>query len=278
VLFIEYLVILAFLPYGLIDRNPLTVNIPVANLTFTLSISPVFHLIPIGVSITLLSSWIHITGYIAIMPLKREPTRKLKTKRPISKKIEGKLFLFKRNLRAPRFLKRFFGQLKWRLKRVSQAVKNSFNQLGNILHFTNISSLLRRLNFARASLKGAVITLSVFLTSILALYISGHPTSLYEAAVGLYEASPFLQEFILGVTELAEAITQTFSPIGWLASSINDFVTSLASNFRGTLEPSIAPSLLFLSSLDVFWRYIICQNIAALLSALTTLLYRRIKG
>jgi len=257
-LLIEYLIVYFFALSGLTDKFLFKF--------FTITISPLFHLMPLGVIVVLVSSWTYLTRYIAVVPSKVSPAKK--TPEPRRR--------YPRGMRKMRFkaLRRFFGGISKRLDRVSRTIKAFFRRRGGaILRIPGISYLQRRLFFTRAAVKSTVTVLAVFLVSILALSILAHPSLTYDFATGLYETIPPFHGFVLKTIEIGKAIAQALSPIGWLASAIDNVLRDVAPSFRNNLEGFGAPTTESLAKLDLVWLYTICQNAAAWISAVVALAY-----
>jgi len=255
-LLIEYVLVSFFMSFGLTDKTPLTTTFqfPLTQSLFTITISPLFHLTPFGVIVALVSSWTYLTKHMAVAPRRVKPVKKPpKTrKKSLSKRIGGKF----RKISRP--LKSFY-------RRVSTAV----------LRVPGISYVLKRRLFARATVKSAVSIATLFLASFLALYILGYPKSTYDAVVKLYQLSPSFLGFVLKTTEVAQGIAQALSPIGWLASAINNALLAAAPGFRNAFENFGASTTGPMTKLDLVGRYALCQNLAAWVSAATALAYGR---
>ncbi|MDH5267867.1 MAG: hypothetical protein OEW62_09350, partial [Candidatus Bathyarchaeota archaeon] len=63
------------------------------------------------------------------------------------------------------------------------------------------------------------------------------------------------------------------TPLGWLGTAINDALLAMAPSFRSALESFGKSTTGPIVTLDLVWKYAICQNIAAWASALTALTY-----
>jgi len=234
---------------------------------FTINISPLFHLIPLGVIVVLVSSWTYLTRYIAVVPRRISPAKKT---------LEPRRRQYLRGTRKVRFkaLRRFFMEIGKRFDRVSRATKAFFSRIGAaVLRIRGVSYLQRRLFFARAAVKSTVTVLAVFLVSVLTLYILAYPRLTYDFAAGIYAENPSLHGFVLKTIDIGKAIAQALSPIGWLASSINNALRAAAPGFRQALEGFGGPVTESLAKLDFVWVYILCQNVAAWASAVAALAY-----
>jgi hypothetical protein len=257
-LLIEYLMVYLFTLSGLADRFLFKF--------FSITISPLFHLIPLGVIIVLVSSWMYLTKYIAVMP-----RRILPAKKPL--RPRGRRYSRARKVRFRSFRK-FFEALGKLFGRVGRAFKGFFSRIGaTVFRIRGFSYVQQRLLFTRAAVKSTATVMLVFLVSILALYILVRPRVTYDLAVGLYRANPSFHGFVLKTIEIGQGIAQALSPIGWLASAIDNALRAAAPSFRNALEGIGAPITEPLAKLDLVWGYVICQNLAAWVSAVVALAY-----
>jgi len=257
-LLFEYLMVYFFTFSGLTDN--FTFNF------FTIAISPLFHLMPLGVIFVLISSWMYLTKYTAVVPRGMSPAKKSseaqRRQPPRTRKMHFKSF------------RNFFGKIGKKFGRVSRAIKAFFRRIGAaFLRIRGVSYVQRRLFFARAAVKSTATVLIVFLVSILALYILVYPNLFHDLAVGLYSSNPSFRGFVLKTNEIARGIAQALSPIGWLASAINDALRSLAPGFRSAIQGFGTPMTESLTNLDLVWKYVLCQNVAAWISAIVALAY-----
>ena len=208
---LEYILTSAFTVHGLLEGNAFALNlrVPIPYAPLTVSVSPLIHLIPACVMVTLISSWIHVTKH-ALFPPRRRPA---KTK-------------------APRRVKRGLPRRK----------KGVYSKVGGYLR--SLTSLWRRgkspfnrlhlpsMPLVGAAVKGAFVTLSAFSVLAVLVYLLEYPQPLYEAAANLYSGNPYLLNIIYGLLEA-------------------------------------------FSGLKVTWKYLICQNLAALASASASIIYGR---
>ena len=236
----EYLMVYFFTFSGLTDNF--------AFKFFTITISPLFHLMPLGVIFVLISSWAYLTKYVAVVPRRTSPAKK-----PLE-----------RHRRQPRRAR------KMRFK----SFRNFFRRIGAaFLRIRGVSYVQQRLFFARAAVKSTATVLTVFLVSILALYILVYPNLSHDLAIGLYSANPSFHGFVLKTIEIAKGIAQALSPIGWLASAIDGALRAVAPGFRNAIEGLGSSMTGPLTNLDLVWKYTLCQNAAAWISAIVILAY-----
>jgi len=255
-LLIESLMVYFFTFSGLEDKFLLKFSI--------ITISPLFHFIPLGVILVLVSSWTYLTKYIAVVPRRISPKKTLETRRryPRARKVRFKS------------LRKFFQKMGRKFQRVSRPVKAFSRRIGAaVLRIRGASYVQKRLFFARAAVKSTVTVLAVFLVSVLALYILVHPKLMYDLAIRLHRGNPSFHGFVLKTIEIGKGIAQALSPIEWLASAIDNTLRAVAPGFRNALEGFGAPIKEPLAELDLVGRYALCQNVAAWISALVALAY-----
>jgi len=267
---IEYFLVHLFLSFGLTDKYLLTntFQIPYTSLSFTVTVSPLFHLIPIGVIVVLVSSWTYLTKFVAVVPQMRKAPRKSVT---IPKK--RRLGVFGRRFKS---IRQFSKRISGKFRKVNRAFKAFYRRISSaILRVRGMSYVLKRVHFARAAIKSAATVLVIFLLSGLALYALGYPNLIHDAVIGLYERSSFFLGLVLWITNVAHAVGQTLSPLGWLASSINKALLAAAPGFRNALQGLGAPITGAMAKLDLTGKYILCQNLAAWISAAIALAYGR---
>jgi hypothetical protein len=238
-IFIEYAIVRFSLSLGVTDVSMLTktLRFPDAGMSFTIAISPLFHLIPVGVVITLVFSWMHLAKHIAVRPRKITPEKKASEE--------------KKRLRLER-ARRFFEKVEETLESVSRK--------------------WRRLFFAQAAVKSALGVLAVFVVVVFVVYVTVYPDLIGDLTVDFYNGSPPALETVAKTVDFAGKVGQVLTPLGWLASLIDSALKTAAPEFRSVIQgfgTSISP----LVRMDAVEKYILCQNIAAWAPALITLTY-----
>lgn len=265
---IEYVFVLFFSSFGLVDKALFTKNfqVPLTNLFFTITVSPLFHLIPLGVVVVLVASWMHLTKYVAVMPRRKEPVKRPLTtrKRRYPRTLEKR---FKLSRRFSKGIGRSF-------RKVSLAFKGLYRRTSTIiLRIQGVSYVTQRLFFARTAVKSTATILTVFLASISMFYAVVYPSLIHDIVVGFYVENPSFLQFVLETIKQAQGIGQSLSPIEWLASTINSALVAVAPGFRSSLEGFGAPILAPITKLDLVWKYVLCQNVAAWFSAIAVFAY-----
>lgn len=267
-LLIEYFLVCFFLSFGLTDKSLLTktFQVPLTGLFFTMTISPLFHFIPLGVIAVLVSSWMYLMKYVAVVPRRierlKKPSATRRRKHPRALNVRFKS------------IRRFSKRIGRKFRRISRTLKALYRRVGaTVLRIRGVSYVMQRLFFARAAIKSTVTIFAVFLASVLALYTLAYPRLIYDAVIELYKGNPSFLGFVLKTIETAQAIGQVLFPIGWLASTINNALLAAAPGFRNALESFGASMIEPIVKLDLVWKYAICQNVAAWISAVTALAY-----
>lgn len=206
---------------------------PGTNWVITIMISPLFHLIPIAVIITLLFCWICLTKHMAIKP----PAELRKEKvGPAAKRGKG------------------------------QKVSKFFGKIGSaLLKIKGFAYVWQKIHFARATIKSAITIFLVFSAFILAVSLLAYPNLIYQVVSSAYQNNPSLLSFVKGTEKALAPLFEAFSAIG-------SGLTSVALGFR-----SFVSSLSFitksLTELDNVGKYLVFQNFAAWIAALSVLFY-----
>jgi len=246
--FFEFLLVLSFQSFGLNDKDVWvgTFQIPTTNWFFTLSISPLFHLLPIAVIVVLVSSWAYLTRHTALVSVRSEVAKR---SLPLARREQER-----RRLKA---LRRFSKRIGKKLQRISRAVKAGLQGI------RGVSYISRRLYSARAAVRSAVAVLAVFLSLSLLLYVVVYPDLIYHEVIGLYMGNPSFLGFVRVTTDWARGVGDALARV---------FIGS-APGFRNSLVQVGASLTGSIVQLDVVSKYVLSQNVAAWASALVVLVY-----
>jgi len=257
-LLFEFLLVYSFLSFGLTDQNVWTgtFQIPATNWVFSLTISPLLHLLPITVIVVLVSSWAYMTRFTAFVPAKVEVA-----KRPLSQTRR------EQERRRFRALSHFFKRISRRLQKIGRSVGAAFQRI------RGVSYLSKRLHFARAAVRSAVAVLLVFLSLSLLLYVVIYPGLVYRGVLGLYMGNPSFLDFVRGLGDWVQGVGRALPPIGGLGSALNNALVGVAPGFRNGLAQVGASLTAPIVGLDVVGKYVFSQNIAAWASAFVALFY-----
>ena len=260
---VEYLLVWFFTSSKLMDKTALvtTIQVPFIEWSFTITISPIFHFIPTGVIIVLLSAWMYFTKRTATLPRKTEFVRKtfVTEKKQYSKgKIRFKQF------------RRFSRNMDRRFRSLNKRLGIFYHRLGSaVLRIRGLSYIFQRLSFARAATKSAVTTITVFLVFFFLLYLWGYPNSIYNSVTGFYRMNPAFLNFVLQTTNIGRGMAQVLSPIG----ALNSAILNAAPGFRSALENLGTTLVSPVAALDPIAKYAFFQYFAAIISAVIVLIY-----
>jgi hypothetical protein len=238
----EFVVVLYAIGLGVKDAGLVAINWPV---TFT--ISPLFHLVPAAVVITLLFTWIYLAKKLSVrppQPLGRTDVsgrRRESVKQPLSK--------------ASQPAKDFPGRTKQATTR-----------------FRGISSIWEKLYSARAPIKSAFMVFLAFLVLVLLVSLLTYPALVYQTITGAYQSHSSLYDFVVSVANLLRGFAQAVSPIGWLAATINNGLIAIAPGI-GSVGTALGSVIAPLANLDSAGKYLVFQNTAAFVSVLSILFY-----
>jgi hypothetical protein len=157
-------------------------------------VSPLFHLIPAAVVITLTFSWTHLRRYMSARP--QETVKKKVT--AVAKRGKPKTSLL--------------GRLK--------------NKMSKVKGFTYLQQKI-----ANTTMKSALTVLLLFIVFAFTVSLLAHPRLIYETVASAYQNNPALLNFVKGATEALSPIFWLFSAIGnaliSLAPAFRDFVLAL---------------------------------------------------
>jgi len=248
---IEYIVVLYAINLGVKDETlqQWSPQFPDTDWTITITISPLFHLVPIAVIIALVSSWTYLTRHVAV-----KPPEKWKGKaKSISKHGKERGFEEVKKLTAK--MRDFFGNLKSALLRIK-----------------GVAYIWQKIHFARATIKSASVVLLVFGALILLVSILTYPQLIYWTVSTAYRNDPLLLGFMTWISNSGKNIATALAPIGWICSAANNALLSIAPAFRDFVL-SLGGLIKPLVELDGAGKYLVFQNVAAWVSALTALLY-----
>lgn len=246
VFLLEYVIIYSSIALGLTDSNPLVWQ----TAYFTLSISLLFHLLPLSVILVLFLSWIYLTRHVAITYHKAEPTT---TRPPPPRRYEKVRF---------KTLRRYY-------KRISKKLGDTGRKIKETLLDSRLAKYL-----GRAVIKSAWTVVLTFCALALLVYLIAFPELIPDAATGaLQGANSAFLGFVVWSINAANFIGQTLSPIGWVAANINNGLAASSIGFRNAIIGITTPIVKPLIDLDLVGKYVLVQNIAAWVSALTALYY-----
>ena len=252
----EILLTSAFQRLGLIDANAWTTTllIPGANWPFIVSVSIIFHILPLSVIAVLLAGWIFLKNSNAF---KIQPEIAKRAVPPRRQPDTGRL----------RSVKRAWRNLSRRFQRIGKSLKTGGSKI------PGVSALSKRLSSAQGVVKSALTVLAMFGAVALALYLIAYPNLIYYWTLNLYQGSPGLTNFVLGTGQWLSGIGTAVPPLGDLGASINNALIQAAPGFRHSLEAAGTSLTQPIFQLDAVGKYVLSQNLAAWTAALLALLY-----
>jgi len=236
---------------GVSDKNAWTVlQFPGTGLALT--ISPLFHLLPLAILIALISSWIYLTETFThsfAIAEKRKPAS------PFSRReIE------RRRLKS---LRRFSRGISRRFQRFGRSLKTAF------LRIPGVASISKRLSLARNSVNSALTVFIVFISISLFLYIIVYPDLIHNIVVGFYQADSSRVNFVVGIGNGLQGIG------GDLGTAIVNGLWAAAPGFHQSLAGVGASLTEGIVAYDAAGKYILSQNAAVLSVVAIALLYGR---
>jgi hypothetical protein len=215
---------------------------------FTVTVSPLFHLLPLAVILVLVSSWIYLTKHIAMRPHRISPAKvsESRRRRPGGRKSRSKS-----------------------TRSIIGAVKNFFNQISSVFRRSRGGIFVqRRLSLGRVALESAITVLTIFLLSIILLSVLVYPNLFTDFAVGFYSTNSAFHGFAVSLAEALQGVIKALAPI-------DNGLRAIAPGFRNAFEGLITSRPHSLTKEDLLWRYVFCQNAAAWVSAIAALAYVR---
>jgi hypothetical protein len=194
---VETIVVLYAISLGVKDQAPLqwSFTFPGTKLNLTLAISPLFHLVPIAVVLTLVSSWTYLKRQLVTMPGGAQ---------------RGKLSV-SRHVKRPK---------KTLVSRIASAFSRK-EDTGN----------LGKTRLRRSNVRSALIVLILFSALLFLISLFAYPTLPYQAVENAYENNASLLGFVKGTGAALAPIGAVFSSINdallSAAPGFRDFVLTV---------------------------------------------------
>lgn len=238
---------------GVTDTNLISWTIG----SFTLSLSPLFHILPLVVMIVLFASWTFLTRHETYVPSKMQPQKKVRPLPP-PRRYERKSF---------RRLRRF-------VNRISKSLDNFGRGIKERIANTRLAKYLEEHLMGKAVAKSAWSIVLPFCALALLIYVIVFPQLIPNAVNWLLGGgNSVLAGFINWTIGAANAIGHTLSPLGWLGVSIESGLQGIAAGFRNGVIGLTTPIVNPLVRSDLVGKYVIVQNVAAWFAALVSLYY-----
>lgn len=251
--FLEYVIVSTSISLGVKDTNLIIWKIG----SFTITISPLFHLLPLSVIIVLFASWTYLSKHETYTSAKTQLQKKA---RPLSppRRYEK---------RSYRRFRRFVGRINRGLDNLGRGIKERIAK-------TRFGNYLERHFAAKAVVKSAWTIVLSFCVLALLIYFIAYPQLIPNAATWLLGGgNSALQGFITWTIGAADAIGTALSPLGWLGANIENGLTAISLGFRNGVISLTTPIVKPLIQTDLVGKYVLIQNIAAWFAAIVSLYY-----
>ena len=251
IIVIEYVVVVYAISLGVQDETLLqwSFQFPGTDWIITMAISPLFHLVPIAVIIALVCNWAYLTRYVAVKPPEKWKGQiKPVTKQRIKSGLKG-------------------------MKKLASKIKGIFRRIkSGLLRIKGVAYLWQKIHFARATIKSASTVLLIFGALILLVSLLMYPQLIYWTVSNAYQKNPSLLGLTKSVSNFGKGVADALAPVNWICSAVNNALLSVSPGFRDfvlSLGYLIKPMV----ELDGAGKYLVFQNVAALVSAVVALFY-----
>lgn len=242
---LQYIIITFTISMG--AKDPTGVSLPFLNVTISL----LYHFLPVAVIIALTASFTYLTAQTATITPRIQPS-----KRPLSQPGRQR----SRRLKSLRKLSR-------RLQYTARKVRN------RILRVPALASIRNRIILAKAIIRSAVMIITVFVILILLVTIAAYPPLVPVATDNFYQWNTAFLHFVAATIRASKTIADAVPPINAVAAAINNALIAAAPAFRNTVEGAASAITSGLVSLHPTEKYLVIQNSAAWIVALATILY-----
>jgi hypothetical protein len=248
-LLVEYAIVLYAIGLEAHDPTILQWNfiLPGSSLPVTIAFSPLFNLVPVAVVVTLAFIWTHLANKLAAKTPERQ---------------KGKVGSTSRHAIKRRTL----------TSKITQPARRFFSKMkSELLQASRISNVWKKMPFARATTKSALIVLIAFILFVLVFSLLAHPHLIYQTVKNSYQSNPSLLNFVISVGNSVGEFAESISPISLIGRSVNDGLLAAAPGVKD-LGLSLGDSIIPLTSLDSTSKYLVFQNAAAWALVASTLL------
>lgn len=247
---VEYLIVLYTIALGLVDSSILqwSFNFPGTSWQTAITISPIFHLVPVCVIIALTLSWIYLTKRAM---QKRQEIRRGRIEPPHGQRIEKKGIT----------------------SRISRATRNFLRRTKLKLSKTKgISYISQKIQSSRPTLRSAVIVLLVFAAFTLLFSLLAYPQLIYRLVSSAYQNNAGFLGFVASLNDWIKGVGQALGPLGGIGAAINNALLASAPAVRG-MGAGLGNLITPLAALDGAGKYLVFQNAAIWISVLIVLIY-----
>jgi hypothetical protein len=214
----EYLVVIYAMKLGVRDQSLLqwSFNFPGTNWPITIAISPLFHLVPIAVIITLVFSWMYLTKRIAVKPREAWKGKTAGVEETGRQKGSNKF--------SPR-------------------IKSG------LLKAKAVAYLWQKIHFARATLKSAFTVLIVFSLLVVTVSLLAYPQLIYWTISSAYRTNPSLLDFVKSTGWIFTFLGGIGNGLAFAMPGIRGFFTALGSVIKPIVDLDNAGKYLLFQNL-----------------------------
>jgi hypothetical protein len=251
--FLEYVIVSTSISLGVTDTNLIIWNIG----SFAITISPLFHLLPLTVIVVLFASWTYLTRHETYLPAKMQPQKK------------------RRPLPPPRrYEKKSLRRLRRLINRINKGLDNIGRGIKERIAKTRFAKYLEEHFAGKAVVKSAWTIVLSFCVLALLVYLIVYPQLIPNAVNWLLGGgNSMLQGFIMWTIGVANAIGQAVSPLGWLGVNIENGLVAISLGFRSGVIGLTTPLVKPMIQADLVGKYVLIQNVAAWFAAIISLYY-----
>jgi len=219
---VEYVVVVYAMSLGVRDNAPIqwSFKFPGTESTITITISPLFHLVPITVIVALTFSWTYLARHMVMRP--KEAWRGKSghvSKQGGEQKASGKLKL-------------------------------------RMFKSKTLSNFYQRIRFMRPTLRSAFAVFLIFAALILVSSLLAYPQMIYRIITGAFQNDSSLLNFFKGTGQALASVGAVFSSINYallsIAPGLRDFGLSIGDTLGPLAEADNAGKYLFFQTLAVW--------------------------
>jgi hypothetical protein len=136
-----------------------------------------------------------------------------------------------------------------------------------------VASLQRRVSLAKAIIKSSITITASFIILTILVTIAAYPELVPALTASLFQTNTAFLNFVTATIRASESVANTITPLGMIATSIQNALNSAAPGFRNTLQGVASAITSGIVALNATEKYLIVQNAAAWTTAIATMLY-----
>jgi len=250
-IFLEVVIVSTSIAMGVQDTNLIVWSIG----SFSISISPLFHILPLTVIIVLFASWMYLTRHETYVPSKTQTQKKGRPLPP-----------------PRRYEKRSYRRLRRFVNRINKGLDSFGRRIKERIARTKLAKYFETHLAGRAVIKSAWTVVVSFCVFALLVYLIAYPQLIPNAVNWLIGGgNSALQGFILWTIRGADTIGNALLPLGWIASGIEIGLAAISADFRAGVIALTTPFVMPIVQASLVGKYVLVQNFAAWIPALVSL-------